>query len=108
MNDLKNTKRNIPKSRSAGVLWLPIDTAPSDGTIVIGLGFHPNKRNEKEDKYVMNHCPNMDVRLTRARKIVDSVFWTAMNDFGLYTVGFVPVFWMKYEEPIRQNSRHES
>lgn len=72
--------------------WQPIETAPKDGTEIIGLGYPPNATN--------NHfCYGPDVRKIKAWRIGTSIGWSARNDFGSFTVGFDPNHWMPLPAP---------
>ncbi len=69
--------------------WPPIETAPRDGTIIIGLGFPPNA---SVDQIRLGK----DVRTIKT--IQASSLWVARNDFGEFTVGFHPTHWMPMPE----------
>lgn len=68
--------------------WKPMDTAPTDGTEILGLGFPPKPQINQ-----IHYGP--DVRKIKGWKIGDAIGWSARNDFFSYSVGFEPTHWME-------------
>ena len=72
--------------------WQPIETAPKDGTAIIGLGLPP--------KVSINQRHfGADIRTIRAWAVGGSAGWSARNNFGWFTVGFEPTHWMPLPDP---------
>ena len=70
-------------------MWETIDTAPKDGTIIIGLGYSRKSEARNGDA--------LDVRLTKAWGHGEG--WSALNNHSWFTVAFYPEYWMPYEAP---------
>ncbi len=72
--------------------WQPIETAPKDGTVIIGYGLPPKAT-------VNQRHFGSDVRTIKTWKLGDTIGWSARNRFGMFTVGFEPTHWMPLPEP---------
>lgn len=66
--------------------WQPIETAPTDGTKIIGLGYSRPEPQRNGDA--------ADVRIIKAWTIGESQGWSALNNHSWFTVGFYPDKWM--------------
>ena len=68
--------------------WQPIETAPKDGTLIIGLGLPLDPETFQ--------LP--DTRVIKIWFVGDVWGWARRNRFGDFTVGFSPTHWMPLPE----------
>jgi len=68
--------------------WKTIESAPRDGTLVIGLGDEGAEKTNAIEHYRKQY--GYDVRVMKWWPSS----WSARNNYGEFTVGFTPVAWM--------------